>query len=276
VTLRTIGRALALLGLLAAPAAAQGPTTPASKTLAWALRGVEFSVCVDFLIDPGVAARQLADGYRIVPAGGFTPLSPLLGREIAGDTARARWVPSQVCVLEARGMSVGERDFTPAKAGEREVVGYWAIAATRSEGAPRQDQWFAVSLWTNDWHVRKTSEAAFVPMSIVKRSLVPVPESSDHRYQVRIGKTILSWDGQLVGRDSTTAATPRPGSFLLDGPRRIRWSATLAAQPLWTRPLPGVFRVEGKDDLAQALKASPIRMFGPMSWGGDARVEFVR
>ena len=50
----------------------------------------------------------------------------------------------------------------------------------------------------------------------------------------------------------------------------------MSGQPAWTRNPAGVLRVTGKDDLAKAMQASPIRHFGPLYWGGDARVDFSR
>jgi hypothetical protein len=114
-------------------------------------------------------------------------------------------------------------------------------------------------------------------MAVFKRGLVAVPETVNHRYEVKIGKTVLSWSGQLLGRDSTPAAEPpAQTNLMLEGERQIRWNGTVTMTPQWTRFLPGVFNVQGKDDLAEALKASPIRMFGPMYWGGEARMEFTR
>jgi hypothetical protein len=280
--LRAALAALGLLGVVAVPASAQRPGVPLPASLQWVLREVEFSACVDFLIEPVAAAKQLGEGYRIVSAGAFTPLSPVLRREIAGDTVHAGWVPSSVCFLEAQSISVGDRALTAEAPGDREVVGFWGIAATRTEGASRQDQWFAAKIWSSDWHVQKLTEGAYIPMSVFKRALVSVPETTRHHYQIKIGKTVLSWDGELVGRDSTAAASASdsagaaPVHLVFDGERHIRWNATITTQPQWSRYLPGVFRVEGKDDLAKALKASPIRMFGPMQWGGNARVEFSR
>ena len=181
---------------------------------------------------------------------------------------------SRLCFAEARSISVADRSYSLEN--EREVVGYWGIAATRSAGTPRLDQWYVAQLWANDWHVEKLTEAAYIPMEVFKRALDPVPESVNHRYEIRIGKTILSWSGQVVGRDSTAATATPPANLILEGQRHIAWNATVSSDPQWTRFLPGVFNVQGKDDLAQALKASPIRMFGPMYWGGDARVEFSR
>ena len=273
-TLRRLLPSLGLLGVLATPASTQTSTGPGYT---WAFGSVEFSACVDFLVEPTLASKQLDPGYQVVPAAEFGPLTPVRRREIEGDTVHAGWVPSQVCVIEGPQVTTGNNLLTPEnKMGGQEVVGYWAIAARRTDGAPRSDQWFAAQLWTNDWRVRKQTESQFIPVGMFKRSRLPIPESNRHRFEVKIGKTVLSWDGQLAGRDSTAAPDPGQSNLIFQGTRSIRWTGTVSGQPLWTRPLPGLFRVEGKDDLAEALRASPIRMFGPMYWGGPARVEFSR
>ncbi len=273
-TLRGWWPAVGLLGALATSASAQTPTGPG---FSWVLRGVEFSACVEFLMDPVQATKQLQPGYQVVTAAGVAALSPVLRREVTADSVFAGWVPAQVCFMEAPAMTAGDAVFTPGKKmGALEVVGYWAIAATRPGGTAGLDQWFVAELWTNDWQVRRQTEAAFIPVSVIKHSLAPVPESSRHHFSVTVRKTVLSWDGQFAGRDSTETTEPRQSSQVFDGLRGIHWNATESFRPQWTRSLPGVFRVDGKDDLANALKASPIRMFGPMYWGGDARVDFSR
>ena len=272
-TLRSLLGSLGLLGVLATSAHAQAPAGPGYL---WSFTGVEFSACVDFLVEPTLAGKQLDPGYQVIPAASFAPSPPALRREVEGDTIHAAWVPSQVCVIEAPQVTTGDNLLTPeGNMGGQEVVGFWAIAARRTDGSPRSDQWFVARLWTNDWRLRKQTEAEFIPVELFKRSRLPIPESSRHRYEVKIGKTVLSWDGELAGRDST-AADPGQSSLIFQGTRSIKWTATVASQPAWTRALAGVFRVEGKDDLAVALRASPIRQFGPMYWGGAARVEFTR
>jgi len=259
---------------VAAPALAQAPAGPGYL---WSFTGVEFSACVDFLVEPTLAGRQLDPGYQVIPAASFGALTPVLRREIEGDTVHAAWVPSRVCFIEGPQVTIGDNLLTPEKKMEgQEVVGYWAIAARRADGSPSSDQWFVAQFWTNDWRLRKQTEAQFIPVGMLKRSRRPIPESNRHRYEIKIGKTVLSWDGQLAGRDSTAASDPGQSSLIFQGTRSIQWKAAVSSQPIWTRTLPGVFRVEGKDDLAVALRASPIRMFGPMYWGGPARVEFTR
>lgn len=276
IRLRALGAATGLLGLLATPATAQRPGQPIVAALQWTLRGVEFAACVDFLMEPEAAAEQLAPGYQAVPAAAFTRLNPVLGKEDATDSVYRRWIPSRVCTVEAKFMAVGDRLAEPDEKMGREVVGYWGIAATRTDSAPQYDRWFAARLWANDWHVERYTEAAYIPLDLFKRSLDSVPETTQHHYEVKIGKTILSWNGQLVGRDSTPADSIPPTVLIFPGQRGTRWVAEVSAPLAWQRYLPGVFRVEGKDDLAKALQASPIRLFGPMVWGGDSRVAFHR
>jgi hypothetical protein len=102
-----------------------------------------------------------------------------------------------------------------------------------------------------------------------------VPESTRDRYQVRIGKTMITWEGTLPA-DSGTVPEALGATLVFNGQRKTTWTAQAALSPLWTGPLAGILRVEGKDDLAKALQASPIRTFGPLYGGGDGRVEFSR
>jgi hypothetical protein len=273
-TLPRLLPALALLGALATPASSQSQAGP---VYVWAFQGVTFSACVDFLMDSGMAAGQLAQGYQAIPAANFVSLAPVLRREIERDTILRGWIPAQVCFVEAPTMTSGDALLTPeGKMGTREMLGYWAIAGSRTGVASAPDGWFVAQYWTNDWRMQKRTEAAFIPMSVVKRKMVLVPESTNTEYAVTIGKTVLSWKGQMAGRDSTAYAEPRTATQIFTGKRSLEMTATVTATPQWSRTLPGVFHVAGKDDLAMALKGSPIRMFGPMYWGGDARVEFIR
>jgi hypothetical protein len=52
--------------------------------------------------------------------------------------------------------------------------------------------------------------------------------------------------------------------------------ARLTLTPEWTKAMVGSLRVEGKDDLAVAIKASPIRFVGPAVVGGGGELVFGR
>jgi hypothetical protein len=268
---------LPVLGLLAALATSAPAQDAAGSGYVWAFRDVSFSACVDFLMDRAAAEKQLSSGYQLIPAGSFTPLSPALSREVEGDSAKSAMIPAQVCFIEAPAMTAGDAIYSPTKKmGMEEAVGYWGIAATRTGGTPAFDHWFVARYWSNDWRVQKQTQAAFIPVEVFKRQLEAVPETGRQSWSVTLGKTVLSWTGELVGRDSTPFTEAGSTFQVFEGRRTIEWSATVYSSPHWTRILPGVFHVEGKDDLAKALKASPIRMFGPMRWGGEARIEFHR
>ncbi len=178
-TLRQVMAASGLLGVLATSLPAQ---EAGGAGYVWAFRDVTFSACVDFLMDRELAEKQLAPGFQLIPAGSFTALSPVLRREVEGDSAGNAMIAAQLCVIEAPTMNSGEGLYSPTqKMGMQEAVAYWAIAATRAGGVPNFDRWFVVEYWTNDWRVRKQTEAAFVPVSTFKRSFVAVPESNPPR-----------------------------------------------------------------------------------------------
>ena len=264
----------ALVALLAVPGRAEAQAGGA-PVFSWVVTDLKMGICVDFLIDPAVARGLVPEGYRVVPATHSTGLSPIVAREIAGDSVHLAWIPSRYCVLEGASVTAGDQFVTSGKDSVPVMLAYWGIAADRNEGEPRFDQLFALQFWTSDWHVQKPSQDAFIQVATLKRSLTKVPESINDRYEIRMGKTSISWEGQLR-RDSTAVTTPLAAPLLYVGLRAIHFSASVTGQPAWSRNPAGVLQVTGKDDLAQAMQASPIRHFGPVFWGGNARVDFSR
>jgi hypothetical protein len=99
--------------------------------------------------------------------------------------------------------------------------------------------------------------------------------SSDDRFQVKIRKTLITWDGHPA-KDSTQT----------NGSVEIVWASSetsspkgnghLTLTPQWSSPMVGSLKVEGKDDLAKALRASPVRFVGPVYRGGGGEIELSR
>jgi hypothetical protein len=272
VTPRRLTAWLGLLALVAVPAAAQAPSAP---VFSMAVKDVTLAVCVDFLMAPAIAAEKLPEGYRVIPASHYSRLSPYLTRIIGSDSAQRAMIPASYCVIEGASVTAGDQFITDGGAANPVLLAYWGIAAARNDGDNHFDELFAVQFWTSDWHIQKPAQSNFIQISTLKRSLVRLPESENDRYEVKMGKTVLSWDGQLK-RDSVATTAPLEASLLYIGQRSIRFTAAVSGQPAWSRSPAGVFRVVGKDDLAKAMQASPIRQFGPIYWGGDARVDFSR
>jgi len=272
VTPRCLTALLGLLALVTAPATAQ---TPAGTVFSWAVKDVTLAACIDFLVAPPVASALLPEGYRVIPASHYSRLTPYLTRAIGNDSSQKAMIPASYCVIEGASVTAGDQFISDGGAANPVMLAYWGIAAARTDGDAHFDQLFAIQFWTSDWHVQKPTQSNFIQISTLKRSLARLPESENDRYEVKMGKTILSWDGQLK-RDSTAVTEPMEASLLYVGHRSIRFAAAVSGQPAWTRSPAGIFRVSGKDDLAKAMQASPIRQFGPIYWGGDARVDFSR
>jgi hypothetical protein len=226
-------------------------------------------------MDPASAAAQLEVGFQPTPASRVAGLRTPLKYVVGSDTAYANWVPAHLCFLDYASVTSGEHLIHPEGGEQSSMVGYWAIAARRVGAGNGGDEVAVVRWWTSHWRIRQTTELAYIPMKVVERTWGKVPESTRDRYAVRIGKTFVTWEGTLPSGPGAVPA-PLAESLVFDGQRKTAWTAHATLTPQWTRPLAGVLRVEGKDDLAKALQASPIRSFGPLYGGGDGRVEFQR
>ena len=270
-----VAASLLLLPSLNLLRAQTGPVAAVAVRHAWALRNLQFGACVDFLMDPASAAEQLEVGFQPVPAGRVAGLRTPLKYVVSGDTTYAKWIPAHLCFLDYASVTSGEHLIDPEGGDNSSMIGYWGIAARRVGAGNGGDEVAVVQWWTSHWRIRQTTELAYVPMKVVERMHGRVPESTRDRYQVRIGKTIITWEGTIPA-DSGSVPEPLGATLVFNGQRKTTWTAQAALSPLWTRPLAGILRVEGKDDLGKALQASPIRTFGPLYGGGDGRVEFSR
>jgi hypothetical protein len=113
-------------------------------------------------------------------------------------------------------------------------------------------------------------------MDEVRAEVVAAADTVPDAYNVKIGKTLLVWNGRPA-RDSTRVTQPIVESWSMVGLRSLGiWQTELELLPQWTQALVGSLRVEGKGDLAKALKASPIRFVGPLYRGGGAKLRFRR
>jgi hypothetical protein len=270
-----VATSLVLLPSISLLRAQRTPAAPAAVRHAWALRNLQFGACVDFLMDPASAAEQLDVGFRPVPASRVPALSTSLKSIVSGDTAYSSWIPARLCFLDYASVTSGDHLIGPEGGESGSMVGYWGIAGRRVGTGNGGDDLAIVQWWTSHLRIRQTSERAYIPMKVVDRQWGKVPESTRDRYQVKIGKTVVTWEGTLPA-DSGAVSGPLEATLAFEGQRKTAWTARAALAPQWSRRLSGVLLVEGKGDLAKALRASPIRAFGPLYGGGDGRVEFLR
>ena len=256
----------------AAPLVAQAP--PGSRAgPVWTITGLRTGQCVRFLLDPAVARRALPGGTRLLPASGDESLHPALRSVIDGQPEFAAWIPSSLCLYYADGLDLGGRRFRSKDPRKRRMIGAWTVAASGQGSGARQD--VVMELFGIGGGLVQAAAYAKVKLSEAQSLVSKVEGTDNHLYDVKIGKTRLSWNGRAVG-DSTRVGQPIQESWLTKGTAGMVWRVEATLKPEWSRPLVGVLSVAGDDDLAEALKASPIRFVGPLYQGGGAELRFFR
>lgn len=271
--------AAAALAASAAPAGAQDSNGKDKAAKSWRLDELRNGFCIQFLVDPTQAAGKLPKGNRPVPASRAQDLHPALRSVVEGQPEFAEWAPSSLCLfyfglVEVDGDKV--RDRNPSKS---PMVGFWTVAAADSVSGKRQD--VALEVITNSGRLESSAGAVGLNVRSIRSSFGPVPPdeegetSSEDRYQIKIRKTQIIWDGR-TGSDSTRPKESLAQSWKAEGKRGSWVNGDLALTASWSRAMIGSLKVEGKDDLAKLLKASPIRFVGPVYQGGTGSLQFSR
>jgi hypothetical protein len=239
----------------------------------WTIVGLRTGQCVRFLLDPAAARRALPGGSHLLPASGDETLHPALRSVIDGQPEFAAWIPSSLCLFYADLLDLGGRRFRSKDPRNRRMIGAWTVAASQQEGGGRQD--VVMELFGISGGLVQAAAYARVKLSEAQSSVSKIPDTDNDLYEVEIGKTRLSWNGRAVG-DSTRVGQPIQESWLTKGISGMVWRVDVTLKPEWSRPLVGVLSVAGDDDLAKALKASPIRFVGPLYQGGGGELRFFR
>jgi hypothetical protein len=152
------------------------------------------------------------------------------------------------------------------------MLGVWSIGATE-QGGRRRD--IVVDLFGTDGEFVHAADMARIKASEARSRASTVAGTQNELYDVRLDKTRLVWNGRPVG-DSTRIEHPIQELWLTRGASGTLWRVQTTLTPSWSRALVGVLTVEGKDDLAKALKGSPTRFVGPLYFGGGGDLHFSR
>jgi hypothetical protein len=153
------------------------------------------------------------------------------------------------------------------------MIGVWSIATVEQGSRKRRD--VVLDMFASRERLIRAAEAARVRLHSAHSTVADAADTTSDVYTIKIGKTSLIWSGRAAG-DSARVERPVEKSWSVTGGRQGTWEANLALNPAWSRPLVGSLRVEGKGDLAKAMKASPIRFVGPAYTGGGGEVRFSR
>ncbi len=236
----------------------------------WTLEGLRAGQCVRFLMDPRVAGKHLREGARLLRADQVETLHPALRSVIESQPEFASWIPSSLCLYYVDAVHLGRRRYSNKDPRKRPMIGSWTLASEQRSGA-RQDR--LLELFGTSGDLARAAELARVKFRAAQSAVSEATGSDTDLYDIRIGKTRLIWNGRAAG-DSTRVDQPIEESWLAKGMSGGIWAVRATLAPTWSRPLVGSLRVEGKDDLAKALKGSPTRFVGPVFYGGGGTLRF--
>jgi hypothetical protein len=240
--------------------------------LVWKLEETSSGFCLQFLIDPTKAGEDLPDKAILIPAAQAGELHPAISRLITDEAQYARWIPSVVCSYFFGAVTVDGHRVEKGKKSMPAIAWWGVLARSPSDTAPV----FALRfLATNNFHVQKPTQVAKVNMEALDLTIDSVPETGDDRYTLKYGKTLVIFDGHAAP-DTTLRAATVSQTWWAEGDASTVWHAWADLHPSATHGLVGALRVQGKGDLADLLRASPIRLVGPIYSGGDGEVNFFR
>jgi hypothetical protein len=283
----TASRLAALALLLAAIAGvvpscllAQEEAKEEQQNRVWRIEGLRTGFCVQLLLDPTRLDVTIPSDTRLLRADSVQDLSPVLRALVSDQPEFAAWTPSTICLYYMETVDAGPFRVSERNPYKAPMIGVWALAAADAEGGARKD--LALRLFTSSGRLERAGKLNGLDLSTVRSTIREVRDEDDAdasappigiRYEVKLGKTLLTWDGRKVG-DSTQANGPVSSQWRADRRRGGPTIARLTLSPEWTKAMVGSLRVEGKDDFAVAIKASPIRFVGPAVLGGGGELVF--
>ena len=276
---RTVFLPLAAAALVAVTATLSAQSAEPNDTT-WRLGGLRTAFCVRFLMDPASdALKELPPGYHPVSASDAGDLHVSLRGVVEGQPEFAAWSPARLCFAAADTVQTNEFTLADGKRRRVQVFGSWTVLAAAS-GGPAGD--VALKLFASSDRLIGSARKAghLVREARVVVGLVPAEDengvpSSDERFQVKVGKTLITWDGPPA-RARTAVREPWRLSWAATGDRRRVVSGEVVLLPVSSRPMVGALKVEGKDAFAKALRASPTRFAGPAYQGGEGSIVFRR
>lgn len=246
----------------------------------WRIDRLRTGFCVQLLVEPATLDVPISRESRPLRADAVEDLSPALRTVVSNQPEYAGWTPSTICLYYMESIDMGPLRVTERDPGKLPMLGVWSLAATDATGGGRKDA--ALRLFTNHGRVERAGELTGLDVRGVRATVRDIENDEDPdappigtRYQVKLGKTLITWDGRKAS-DSARANGSRAVAWRADSRRRGPMTGRLILTPEWTQAMVGTLQVEGKDALAKAIKASPIRFVGPALLGGGGEFAFGR
>jgi hypothetical protein len=254
--------ALACAGLLA-------PTAASAQTEPWRFNGLRNGFCIEFLVDSAQIRRMLPAGALPLRADRMQNLHPVIARTIQDQPEYGAWTPGSACFYLFDEVVVGGRTLSTTKA-SGELIGFVSYAARLLEDRGRGGD-VLEALVSSNWKGMRTADDEGIRLERSTVLLEPIPNSTNRRLTVKVGGTTLLWEGH-GGNDSLATSATLERRWVVKGDNRRYRLVTMRVSPTTSRSMIGGLVVQGKDDLAKALRASPVRFMGPAYRGGNGEL----
>lgn len=270
-----IPRTLAPLALLALPFL---PLLAQEGGSVWALDDSRGGFCVWYLTDPELAPKFLPKGGVARTAATVEGLPPMLQRVVQDEPRFQSWVPAVLCIGRYASVQVDGRQMDRAKDPDRPVLVTWQAIAMETPLGVQGAGWLLTHVGGDAPMLERAagnSTVAFRGRELRNdRVQGEQGEAIEDAWEFRVDGVKLFWNGRQVG--DLRVGTTRTMSFGYAGARTAIWGVEIESAPGQERTAIGSLRVEGKNDLATALKGSPVRAIGPAELGGRTTVTFRR
>ena len=188
----------AALALLAAPISAQSDPAP---EVVWRIGGLRHAFCVLLLVDPQLAARSLPPGLKLVPANEAADLHPALRTEIQAQPELGAWSPSHLCLYAMDTIQTDEYVLGDEDARKLQLFALWTVNAAEAGSGAKRD--VALLMLSTSGRLIRSGRQAGQTLREVEAKLGKAPEvdergvpSGDDRFQMKVGKTMITWDGR--------------------------------------------------------------------------------
>lgn len=257
----------ALLGV----AALSPLTAQQTATVQWTLEDNQGSYCIWYLADPDLARQMVPAGTVLSPAGNGTGLPTLLARTIHDEPRFNLWIPGAICIGAYRRVTADGHTVAEGKEDHPVIIATSSLAAGDPLGVAGATS-LLLAFMTDKRPVARASESAGFDMngiSVVTRQQVG---ADDPKVTISVEGVEIVWTGHAIG-DSGVGKT-RSVSFGYATNRSSSWLIGFESRPSSTRLMAGILEVEGRNTLARALKASPVRGMGPEESGGTVTLTF--
>ena len=259
--------------LLAMMVSAAGRATAQNlpKDATWTLEGAHGGYCIWYLADPVLARKLVPSSTSLIPAGTGGDLPVLIASTIREEPSFAQWIPGAICVGFYQRVAAEGRTIAAAKPNKPIVIATNSIAAQGAHGVPGANQ-YLLDFMTNDRGLANAADGIGVDLSSIELVRRDKIEGEDPNVTLNLAGLEITWSGHAIS-DSSVGKT-RSVSFGYGGPKSAGWLINMESSPQSSRLMVAVLVVNGRNDLAKVLKASPVRAIGPEERGGAGILTF--